>query len=203
MFNGNWSPPADWKNTPRDYNLQITNLIAAIRKIDPNRFVIVEGFGYLGNPVNFNWMKPIEGFDKIIYSFHMYVPTGLTMLGTKSSEMKGNDEKVQPFKMPEDESKIDKALAPVLAFQKKYSVPVYVGEFGITDKAITGKDANGNAYNGACWLNVVINKMNEYKWGWTYWDFWTDIRKPKSNDDPRYIILSDAMKGQPIPNYCK
>jgi hypothetical protein len=203
MFNGTWSPPSDWKNTPRDYNLQITNLIAAIRKVDPNRYVIVEGFGYLGNPVNYKWMRPIEGFDKIVYSFHMYVPTGLTMLGTKASEMKGNDENVQPFKMPEDESKIDKAFAPVLAFQKKYNVPVYVGEFGITDKGINGKDANGNSYNGACWLNVVINKMNEYKWGWTYWDFWTDIRKPKSNNDPRYVILNAAMKGQTIKDYCK
>ena len=202
MFKGTWSPPANWKNTSKDYNLQIGNLISAIRKIDPNRYVIVEGFGYLGNPVNFNWMKPIEGFDKIVYSFHMYVPTGLTMLGTKGSEMKGKDAKAQPFKMPEDESKIDKALAPVLAFQKRYNVPIFVGEFGITDKAIIAKDGNGNSYNGACWLNVLINKMNEYKWGWTYWDFWTAIRKPKSNNDPRYVILTAAMKGQPIKDYC-
>jgi aryl-phospho-beta-D-glucosidase BglC (GH1 family) len=203
MFKGTWSPPQNWKGTARDYNLHIANLIRAIRKTDPDRYVIVEGFGYLGNPINFNWMKPVEGIDKIIYSFHMYIPTGLTMLGTKGSEKKGNDEKIQPFRMPQDEDKIDKAFAPVLAFQKKYNVPIFVGEFGVTDEAIFGKNENDLSYNGACWLSTVIKKMDENKWGWTYWDFWTDRRKPDSKEDPRYVILSAAMRGEPVKDYCR
>jgi len=199
MFKGTWTPPARWTNTPRDYNLQIGKLISAIRKIDNNRYVIVEGFGYLGNPVNYNWMKPIEGFDKVIYSFHMYEPTGLTMIGTKNFLY---DNKVGvPFILSRDMEKIDNALKPVIAFQKKYNVPVYVGEFGVTDDAIFKSDANGVPYNGAAWLTTVINKMIENKWGWTYWDFWTDIRKPDSNTDPRYVILRAAMTGQLIPIY--
>lgn len=202
MFKGTWTPPPSWKGTARDYNLQITKLIATIRKTDPERYVIVEGFGYLGNPINFSWMQPIKGFDKIIYSFHMYVPTGLTMLGTASSDNKPGKQEIKPFLMPQDVTKIDKAFEPVLAFQKKYNVPIYVGEFGITDEAVFGKNASGQPYNGACWLATVIEKMNSYHWGWTYWDFWTEKRKPDSKDDPRYQILSAAMKGEKIKDYC-
>lgn len=204
MYAGTWSPPQAWKNTPRDYNLQITKLIGAIRDIDDNRYVIVEGFGNLGNPVNFNWMKPIEGFSRVIYSFHMYVPTGLTMLGTKGSKQKGDEDEVKAFSPAADESKIDKAFEPVIAFQKKYHVPIFVGEFGITDDAINGSDASGKPYNGACWLSLVIKKMQANNWGWAYWTFWANNEmKPKSDTDPRYVILSAAMKGETIPDYCK
>lgn len=203
MFKGTWKVPDSWKGSAKDYFLLMKGITKAIREADANRWVIVEGFGYLGNPVNFNWMQPLEGYDKVIYSFHMYEPTGLTMLGTKSRVSKGKGEDVRPFNLSTDEKRIDKAFAPVLAFQKKYNVPIFVGEFGITDKAINGKDANGNSYNGACWLSTVIKKMDQYGWGWTYWDFWTKVRKPDSEQDPRYIILSAAMKGQPVDNYCK
>jgi len=203
IYLGKWTPPDDWKNTPRDYNMHMTKIIREIRIVDSSRCAIVEGFGILGNPINFNWMMPIQGFNNIVYSFHMYVPTGITMLGTAGSIKKGQDENVKPFDPAIDESNIDDALAPVIAFQKKYNVPIYVGEFGITNKAIFGKDANGDSYNGACWLTTIIKKMDKNKWGWTYWDFWTAVRKPESNNDPRYVILSAAMKREPLPRYCK
>ncbi len=203
MFQGKWNAPAEWRSTTKDYTFQMTNLISAIRKIDASRYLIVEGFGMKGNPVNFNWLKPITNYNNIVYSFHMYVPTDLTMLGTQGSEKRDKAETTTSFKMPQDEAVIDKAFAPVLAFQKKYNVPIYVGEFGVTDDGIFGKSADGTPYNAACWLGTVINKMDKYKWGWTYWDFWTGIRKPDSKQDPRYLILSAAMKGQPVNNYCK
>lgn len=203
MLLGMWSPPDAWRNTPRDYNMQMAKMIGAIRDEDDDRYVIVEGFGLLGNPVNFTWMKPIAGFNKVIYSFHMYMPTDLTMLGTKGSIKKGNSDDVKPFNLQQDEAVLDKAFAPVLAFQKKYHVPIFVGEFGITTNAVFDNDASGKPYNGACWLSAVIQKMDKYGWGWTYWDFWTKIRKPESTTDPRYIILSAAMQGKPVPDYCK
>jgi len=202
MFQGAWSPPSDWKDSPRDYNSQMKNIMEDIRDVDADRWLIIEGFGMLGNPVNYNWMKPINLSDKhVIYSFHMYVPTNLTNIGVK--EFKERNLVGEAFDKSSDTRKIDNALAPVLAFQKKYKVPIFVGEFGVTNDAIFNSDANGHPYNGACWLNVVVNKFNEYKWGWTFWDFWVDIRKPKSKEDPRYLILNKAFTGEMVDGYCK
>jgi len=202
MFQGSWSPPSRWKGTAGDYNLHIKKIIDDIRTIDPTRWIVIEGFGMLGNPTNFNWMKPVNLDDKhIIYSFHMYVPTSLTNIGTK--EFINRNLVGEPFDQATDMRKIDNALAPVIAFQKKYKVPIFVGEFGVTNDAIFKSDEHGTPYNGACWLNVIVNKINELKWGWTFWSFWVDIRKPQSKDDPRYLILQKAFTGETVTGYCK
>jgi aryl-phospho-beta-D-glucosidase BglC (GH1 family) len=201
MAKGNWAFPQDWKNTARDYKTEMTKLMKAIRGIDANRTLIVEGYGLFGQPINFKWLQPVEGLDNIVYSFHMYIPPTLTMIGTSGFEGRGT--KPKPFIYPKDVTLIDKAFGPVLEFQKKYNVPIYVGEFGVTDQGIFESDPNGIPYNAACWLTTVINKMNEYKWGWTYWSFWTEGRKPKSTTDPRYIILNAAMRGESLKSYCK
>ena len=201
MAKGNWAFPKKWQNTPRDYKAQITKLVKAIRNADNDRTLIVEGYGLFGQPINFKWLQPVEGVDNIVYSFHMYKPPSITMIGTKGFE--GRDSKPKPFVYPRDAAAIDNAFAPVIEFQKKYNVPIFVGEFGITDEAIFGKDGNKIPYNGACWLSTVIKKMNDYNWGWTYWSFWIDGRKPTSTSDPRYVILSSAMKGESIKDYCR
>ena len=193
MLQGKWAVPKEWVGTAKDYKTQIANLIKAIQQVDKSKYIIVEGFGIYGNPINFNWMPYFGGLDNIVYSFHMYVPTQLT--GLKLNNPKNTIDKIA-FKPQRDIGKIDKALEPVIAFQKKYNVPIYVGEFGVTDDALT------SGLNGGCWLATIIDKMQQNKWGWTYWDFFGE-RKPKSTDDPRFKILGAAMKGQPLPDYCK
>jgi hypothetical protein len=177
-------------------------MIDEIRLVDQDRWIVVEGCGMLGNPVNYAWMKPVDLNDKhIIYSFHMYVPTNLTNIGTK--EFINKNLVGEPFDPVADTRKMDYAMAPVLAFQKKYKVPIFVGEFGVTTDAIYNSNENGVPYNGACWLSVAANKFNKYKWGWTFWSFWVDIRKPKSKDDPRYLILQKAFTGEVVDGFCK
>jgi len=38
-----WSPPAEWKGTPRDYDLLMSKVAAAVRKADPDTTIIIEG----------------------------------------------------------------------------------------------------------------------------------------------------------------
>lgn len=199
MFARTWTEPKEWTNTPRDYNMQITNIIRAIRNIDPDRTVIVEGFGVLGNPSNFAWMKPVEGFKNVVYSAHIYEPAKLVFIGMRNFKNKNS----QALRFdPNDNSALERAFAPLIAFQHKYNVPIYVGEFGISDDAIFGADNTGRSYNGSCWLTTILKMLDDNHFGWTYWDFWHNGMFPKKTDDPRYLALSAAMRHKPLPDYC-
>jgi len=197
MVNGTWTMPVSWTKTPKDYNFQMTYIINTIRSFDPNRTIVIEGFGQVGQPVNFTWMKPITGFNNIVYSFHMYIPQTLTDI------TRPDDPNPAPFKYPADESQITNAFAPVLAFQQKYNVPIWVGEFGIEDPAIFQIDPTTKLpYNGACWVSSVMKAMDANHWGWTLWDLWTPGRIPVSAKDPRYVALTSDMKQGIVPDYC-
>jgi aryl-phospho-beta-D-glucosidase BglC (GH1 family) len=200
MFRRKWSIPDSWNGTPRDYTMQMTNVIKAIRQADPDRTVIVEGFGIMGNPSNFVWMKPILGLKNVVYSAHVYQPILSTMIGMSNFKKK-NSEGVR-FNYPADQSKLDTALAPIIAFQKKYNVPIYIGEFGVSDDAVYKSDSTGQSFNGSCWIVAIIKTMNANHFGWTYWDFWNKGRRPLSEKDPRFIVLSAAMHHKELPDYC-
>jgi hypothetical protein len=55
-------------------------------------------------------------------------------------------------------------MAPAIAFQKKYNVPVWVGEFGCP--------AN-NLPDGlqASWVSTCIAAFEQCGFSWSYWDF--------------------------------
>jgi aryl-phospho-beta-D-glucosidase BglC (GH1 family) len=201
MFQGTWTPPSTWAGTPRDYNMEMTELIGKIRAIDPSRTVIVEGFGVGGNPINYAWMKPISAYTNVVYSFHMYEPTGLTFIGQQGFVAAGKNGGA--FNYPADESKIDHWLSYPIAFQQKYNVPMYVGEFGIETDAIFKSDPSTHvAYNGSCWMSSLLSDMDSHNWGWTFWSFSTAGRVPISSSDPRYTLLQSDMTKGLVSNLC-
>jgi aryl-phospho-beta-D-glucosidase BglC (GH1 family) len=198
-----WDTPPDWTGSPRDYNLQMSTLIKDIRTVDLRRTIIIQGFGAFGSPINFKWLKPIQGYENdknVVYSFHMYIPASLTFIGQKKFTEKGA--KRMAFVYPNDEHIITDAFAPVVNFQRKYNVPIYVGEFGIEDDAIFGDPVTHAQYNGACWMSAVMREMDSNGWGWTFWDFWTRGRIPLSIHDPRYQALASDMKHGVVPDFC-
>jgi Cellulase (glycosyl hydrolase family 5) len=197
---GTWTMPASWVGTPHDYVYELTAIAEAIRAEDPSRTLAVQPIH--GDPTNFQYLTPLP-LDNIVYSLHMYIPDNLTAIGQKAFTERGAQGKA--FVYPADESKITAAFAPVLAFQQKYNVPIWVGEFGIEDKAIFGDQfpsGTSNKYNGSCWLSSVMQKMDANHWGWTFWDFWTGGRIPLSANDPRYQALHADMTTGVVPNFC-
>jgi hypothetical protein len=201
MTAGTWTIPAAWLGTPRDYNAEMSQVITAVRAADATRTVIVESFGQAAQPTNFRWMTPISGFSNVVYSLHMYVPTALTFIG--QTKYTANDDPNRPFLYPANESQITNAFAPAIAFQQKYNVPIYVGEFGIEDGAIYGTDpTTGDSYNGSCWMSSVMSQMDAQHWGWDFFDFWTPGRVPLSITDPRYLALTSDMKQGIVPDFC-
>jgi hypothetical protein len=108
--------------------------------------------------------------DKVIYSFHMYTPYNYTHQGLSSFNQSPKstdwpDKTTYPGKF--DKSWLLKELQPVIAFQKKYNVPIYVGEFSAIRWAPGAAD----------YIRDLISIFEEYRWSYTYhgygeWQGW-------------------------------
>jgi aryl-phospho-beta-D-glucosidase BglC (GH1 family) len=161
---GHWRVPNDWRGTPRDYFALMTRIARIVNRISPAKIIIVEGVGLWGNPINFNWMEPIDACN-VVYSFHMYVPHKFTHSGS------GNNSRNIAYDSNKQRQSIVASIEPVARFAKKFNVPIFVGEFGL------------NYYNegrGASeWLDDVLGIFESNGWSWTYWTYSIDFRNPE------------------------
>jgi endoglucanase len=141
----------DW----HDLALQATK---RIRAIDTEHSIIVEGAPW-GGPDALADFEPLP-FDKIVYSFHMYVPHEFTHQNVTGT--------VEPVAYPGvingkmwDKEALRKVMQPVLDWQRDYNVQIYVGEFSAIRWAPGAKN----------YLSDVIDLFEENKWDWAYHAF--------------------------------
>lgn len=142
-------------------------LVKAIREIDAEKGIIIESLNY---NINMDDIKPIDAsIPNIIYSVHMYQPHNLThqqfSSQTPAYTYPGTIDNVYY-----DKAKLKEILAPIKAYQDKYRVPIYIGEFGCIRWA-----PNNSAYN---YLRDCIEIFEEYNWDYAYntfrtWDGWS------------------------------
>lgn len=169
---------------PLDWNRLAARVVGVIRRIDPVKPVIVEPAQW-GVPAGLQVFEPLD-FDNIIYSIHFYDPFLFTHQG-----IGGRDTGISyPGKVNGvmwDKEQLRKALRPALEFQRKYNVPIYVGEFS----------AVRWAPGAAQWLDDMISIFEEYGWDWTYHAFrefhgWSVEHSSDPKDSKKTI--SDRMK---------
>ena len=74
-----------------------------------------------------------------------------------------------------DKATIEARLTPVRAFQRKYHVPIFVGEFGCARYAPGAEQ----------WLRDQMDLYEKYGWSWTYWAYreW-DVMNIERTADP-------------------
>lgn len=139
-------------------------LARTVRAIDTAKVIVVET--PFGDVPTFPQLRPVgwrRGYDiqKVVYSFHYYWPFTLTHQGIGA--------KYPPFGAVYpgtidgkfwDSAMHRKAMAPALAFQKKYRMPIYVGEFSCVRWAAD--------HSSIRWFTDVIPLFEEYGWDWTY-----------------------------------
>lgn len=152
-----------------------------IRAIDPDHAIIVEPANG-GNPEGLARFKPLP-VPGIIYSVHMYLPHNFTHQGVSGRPT--NPDLAYPGIINNemwDKNRLRLALKPVVDFQKKYGVHVYIGEFSAIRWA-----PNDSAYN---YLKDVIDIFEENEWDWTYhafreWNGWSvEHSQDKTVDQP-------------------
>ena len=175
-----------------DWNDLAEQVARAIREIDGRTPIIVESINY-ASPESFSSLRPID-LPHIIYSFHFYLPHLYTHQGVGNYQLKYS----YPGMVAGEKWDIDtlrRQVQPVIDFQKKYRVKIYVGEFGATYIS-PGAER---------YLADAITVFEENGWDWTYhayreWPGWscehsgTDISKPQpSPANPRKRVLLSAF----------
>jgi aryl-phospho-beta-D-glucosidase BglC (GH1 family) len=142
-----------------DWNALAKKITASIREVDPQTPILVNSIGW-AYPQQFGVLQP-TGDPRTVYDVHFYDPHYYT-------HQKPGDKISYPgFRVPGqpevawDKATLEARLAPVRAFQEKYHVPIFVGEFGCARYAPGAEQ----------WLRDQMNLYEQFGWSWAYWAF--------------------------------
>ncbi len=160
----NWN---DMPSYPKRWPELAQELVNTIRAIDKRHAIMVEP-GPGGICGGFKTFPLLKG-KNIIYSVHQYVPHKYTHQGignlANTDLAKAYLQRQQPwpgkYGVMWNRDRIEKALGSVIAFQKRYKVRIYVGEFS----------AVRWAPNAAQYIADCIAIFEKYNWDWSYHGF--------------------------------
>ncbi len=167
------------------WNNLVQRTVSAIRRIDPERLIIVGGNYYNSADELRNIERPDD--DNILYTFHFYLPLtvthqnapwvqplveygrtldypgqqadGLEAIIARHSYWHLSDEVDVRF----DRNYLKKKLAPAVVFAREAGQPVYCGEFGVYEKAPMSARLN--------WTRDVVELLNEHRIGHAIWTY--------------------------------
>ena len=123
----------------------------------------------------------------VVYSVHMYLPHAFTHQGVHGSG--------KAYRYPGeidgkrwDKAQLEAALKPVVEFQRKYGVHIYIGEFSAIRWA-----PDDSAYR---YLKDLIDIFEAHDWDWSYhafreWDGWSVEHGPDPKDHSRAKTPTD------------
>ncbi len=131
-------------------------IIQAIRAEDADSIVIFEPSPW-ALPKGFAQLTPLP-FSGVVYSFHFYEPHALTHQGLYEHRASI----IYPSAAASKAS-LSGAVEPVRAFARKYSVPIFVGEFSVV------RWAPGDS--AARFLGDAVELFEAEGWGWAYHSF--------------------------------
>ena len=144
-----------------DWHTLAERTARAIRAIDPARTLIVEAPPW-GSPDSLAEFTPLA-VSNVVYSAHMYVPMEFTHQGVFE---RGNGPVDYPGVIKGqrwDKSALEATLAPVLRFQQRYNVHIFLGEFSAI------RWAPGDS--GERYLRDLTEIFESHGWDWTYHAF--------------------------------
>jgi endoglucanase len=153
--------PEDEEGQPKsDWNGLAKRITAAIREVDKQTPILVNSIGW-GYPQAFDTLEP-TGDPRTVYEVHLYDPHYYT-------HQKPEDNRAYPgFVIPWEEglgawtkATIEARIAPVVAFQKKHNVPIFVGEYGCARFAPGAEQ----------WLRDQMDLYEQHGWSYAYWAF--------------------------------
>jgi len=182
-------------NNPEDWNNLINWVISEIRKLEPER-TIVMGSNNWQTVGSFKDLRVPEGDKNIILSFHYYTPFLLTHYKTYWSNLKDYDGpvnypgmSVDTLTYPKlneadlgavkshnnyyDQKVIDKDIYQAVEVAKKYGLKLYCGEYGAFPS--TGLDMRVE------WYKDMMAIFNKYDIAWSHWNYKNDF--PVVNED--------------------
>ncbi len=166
-----WS--ARVRGTPADLSLFYAGVIRAIREVDPDTPIVLDG-GYYATPWALTQLDPaILADDNIIYSLHMYEPAaymGAANSGQYTYPGSSPVGELDPREAPVldwDRSSLGDFFDPVVRWQRRHGIPntrIWVSELGVHRQ-------NPGA---AAYLHDVIDVVEERGWHWAFYSYRED-----------------------------
>ena len=150
------------KFTEAKWNAAIPKLLAAVRKSNPTRPVIV-------GPGQWNAIRGLGRLElpkddrNLIVTVHSYEPFEFTHQG--ASWVKGSDRWKGRKWAGTDAEKADvrKRFEQAAAWATTHDRPIFLGEFGAYSAADTDSRAR--------WTRFVAREAERLGWSWAYWEF--------------------------------
>jgi endoglucanase len=148
------------------WNASFPQVLAAMRKTNPTRNVIIGGVRWNSRDTLKDLTLPAD--DKhLIATFHYYDPFPFTHQGASWAGEPIRSTTGIRFGKPAEIAQIDKDFAAVKAWSEASGRPVFLGEFGAYDKAAMG--------DRVLWTSTVARTAEKYGFAWGYWQFSSDF----------------------------
>jgi len=173
-----YNEPAAWvkgtNHVPHKWREMAPEIIRAIRAIDRDVWIIYQP-GPWNGPDNYRDLKPLAD-QRVMYSLHFYLPGGFTHQGVNKAS---REEALASIGVEYpgtvngkvwDRTTLERELQLVDEFQRRYNVPIFVGEFSVVRWAPTTSAVR--------WLTDAVSLFETRKWTWCYhafreWDGWS------------------------------
>ncbi len=188
---------------PKVWREIVTELIAAIRKADPKRPIIVTGGGWGG--IGDLMALGAQKIPNLVYSFHFYDPfvfthQGATWTGENVKPLRGIRYPIDPKQMKDLRAKseadgkgswpfaevengcgwddLKARMRKALDWGKREGVPLYCGEFGTIQRDWTP------AADRIAWIKDVRTVLDEAGCGWAMWAYHAGFDLVTKDDVP-------------------
>jgi len=171
------------------WNAVIAKVVAAIRKNNPTRPVIV-------GPPFWNGIWALDKLQlpndrNLIVTVHFYDPFQFTHQGASfvkdAEKWKGR----KWPQSPEEEAAIRKSLDQAAAWGKKHDRPIFLGEFGVYQEA----DMDSRAR----WIKFVTREAEKRGFSWSYWEFCAGFGAYDSKTEAWRPAMKAALIESPNP----
>jgi endoglucanase len=171
------------KLTAEMWNQYLGEALAIIRKTNPVRTVIIGPAGY--NSIGqLSELKLPEGDRNIIVTVHYYSPMDFTHQGASwagrkdklNVEWKGTDQ---------EKAAVERDFAKAQTWAKEHNRPIFLGEFGVYDKAPMESRVR--------YLAFLVGTMEKLGWSWAYWQFDSDFVLYDVKNDKWVEPVRDAL----------
>ena len=174
------------KLTAEMWDQYFREALAIIRKTNPVRTVVIGPAGY--NSIGqLSELKLPEEDRNIIVTVHYYSPMDFTHQGASWAgradklgiEWKGTDA---------EKAAVEKDFAKAQTWAKEHNRPLFLGEFGVYDKAPMESRVR--------YLAFLVGTMDELGWSWAYWQFDSDFVLYDVKSDKWIEPVRDALTGR-------
>jgi endoglucanase len=151
--------------TPELWNKLYVEAFNIVRRTNPERTVVI-GPAYWNTIDHLDELKLPEEDENIIVTIHYYSPMDFTHQGAKWA---GREDKVgvEWKGTAEEKQAIENDFKRAQAWSKKHGMPIFLGEFGVYDKA----DMDSRVR----YLSFIARLAEKMGWSWAYWQFDSDF----------------------------